>query len=557
MALIRDAAAPNKIVGAWRRMFGGVQSPAETAKKIQRLGMTPIQRELNWLLAWYSGCQYEALQHEWDGSAVLSPFDLEAMGTRKGTPPNFVGGEEQSKVPRAMRKPKAPYQLARAVIDRFTSFLFSEEVHPRLEVLGDQKTEDYLTGLCEASAFWPTWELARGHGGAMGTTCVGFKFVRGRLRLEVHDVRWITPEFLDRETHELASIDIRYQRETQVEKPGKPGEFETKYYWIRRFIDAQVYVDYEPVWVTDEEPDWEQHIQERIEHNFGFCPAVWVLNLPQPDDDFYGACDIHALHPMIREIDELQSAASHDTLANCESTLSISAPNCKIPTHVTKGVGKTLIFEGPDGGQANYVESTGVGAKNAQERADKCREQFLECAQCVLDQQQSQGPAKTATETELLQGPMKQKVWRLRGRYGEAGVKPLVEKLLQAVRALQTRGVPVYVPPRVDTLDDGTQKVTPRVLGPGGYLQCTWHTTSKPTAEDLAQGTTAVVPLQQGGIINKRIARKYILPLLGEEDVPQALRDLEAEDKKAEAEEAKQLEMQRQAQMGYGAPQEE
>lgn len=551
--MIREPRAANRVLSILEKMSGGGGTPnSQVYGKIRRLGMTEKQRELNYLLSWVEGCQYDAYRWGWDGDPHETPLEREAITAGKNIPPGFkdISGKH---IPFRFRRPTAPYQLARAVVDRFTGQLFSRSVHPRVTMLGDDKTEDYLQGLCEVARMWPAWMRARRHGGAMGTTCVGFKFIEGKPLIEVHDVRWITPIFRSLDTLELQSIDIRWQRPKEVEVA--KDRWETKYVWERRIVDDEADTVFHPVWVTDEEPDWEAHVDVRVEHGFGFCPAVWVQNLPASDGGVYGECDIHGLHDMIRQIDELLSASAAGTLGNCDPTLVLQSTG-KIASELRKGSGNAIKFEGVDG-SAQYLEMSGTGAQAAREQAKETRERFLECAQCVLDMAQSEGPDRTATEIDKKHGPMAQKVGVLQEQYGEMGLKPLLDKMLDAIRILEGRGLKVLVPPKV-VKDTQTGKVErkDRVLGPGdGQLHVEWSLSEEPQPADALQAVQAASMAQQSGLLDRVHAVKYTGKYFNVEDPLQMLREMqEAEEEQQAEQEQKEQEMMQQGIGPDGSP---
>jgi nucleoside-diphosphate-sugar epimerase len=68
-------------------------------------------------------------------------------------------------------------------VNRFTGLLFSERRHPRVRTLADPDTENWLEGFIDQTRLWAWMMFARTHGGSMGTTCVGFKFVEGDITI--------------------------------------------------------------------------------------------------------------------------------------------------------------------------------------------------------------------------------------------------------------------------------------------------------------------------------------------------------------------------------------
>ena len=132
-----DWMAPLKVFGA--TMGGGaIDQPADVMGRLHRLGMSPRQQELNHLFSIYRATQYSTCSTEWDGSQRVGLIDREAINTGSYIPPGFYDGGAM--LPLRFRKPTAPYPLARVIVDRFTSLLFSEKRHPRVRVADDDAT---------------------------------------------------------------------------------------------------------------------------------------------------------------------------------------------------------------------------------------------------------------------------------------------------------------------------------------------------------------------------------------------------------------------------------
>ena len=159
---------------------------------------------------------------------------------------------------------------------------------------------------------WQTAILARTIGGAMGSVAVGFQFIDGVPVIEVHDPRWCNPVFKDSFTNKLKSLEIRYMRPEDVQVGGQWQEVN---FWHRRIITETEDIIFEPAEVGDgAEPRWQ--VKTRAIHELGFCPVVWVQNLPVLDDTD-GDPDCHGIYEMVEAIDSLVSQAYRGVLFNC------------------------------------------------------------------------------------------------------------------------------------------------------------------------------------------------------------------------------------------------
>ncbi len=500
----------------------------EVANKVQdnvaRMGMSPRQLELNRRWSYYCCAQYDARVTDWDGTPRVDPVEREAIASAAFLPPGFYdAGGQLNDMPLQFRRPTAPYNLGRVIVDRFTGLLFSERRHPKLAAIGDPDTEDYVNALAEECRLWMTMVIARGYGGATGTAVVGFMFLDGKPTLEIHDPRWTLPRWKDRDRLVIAAIEKRYQFPKEV-KNVETGEWETVWFWYRRIIDDTLDIVYEPVEVGDgEEPEWKR--QTLVEHNLGFCPVVWIQNLPVLDD-IDGEPDILGIYDNIETIDKLLAQAVRGTIANCDPTPVMEGiENTEVPSQIRKGSGNLIKLPK---GTFRYAEITGEGPKAALELADKQRAFALEVAQCVLDHPDMAG-RRTATEIERIYSSMLSKADILREQYGQRGVLALVRMMVAAIRQREGRATrdgdqivreAIFLPPRVD--DDG--KLKPRKLGKSGaQLTLAWPGYFEPSVEDAQQATQAANTAKIGQLIDEDHASKFVATYFNVEDVPAML----------------------------------
>lgn len=391
--------------------------------RVARLGLSTRQLELNRLWSYYRCQQYEARKIDWNGSERRDPIETEIIATAGFLPAGFVdvGGQQ---MPLKFRRPTAPYHLIKVIVDRFTGLLFSEKRHPQLTVEGDEDTEDYANALAKSSRLWAQMIKARQYGGAMGSVAVGFQFVDGRPQVDVHDPRWCIPDFLDRSTHKLRSIEKRYMY--PLEERDEQGRWVENWYWYRRIIDDRTDILFEPAKVeSGDEPEWK--VQKQVEHALGFCPVIWLQNLPI-EDDIDGDPDCEGIVDQVETIDSLIAQANLGTLANLDPTL-LLITDAELPT-LRKGSGNAVKL--PAGSSGTYLEIGGAGIKVALELTTQLRSWALEVAQCVLEHPDVS--AATATEIERRYESMIAKADILREQYGEKLVKPLVEMMLEAAR---------------------------------------------------------------------------------------------------------------------------
>jgi len=506
-----DWTATQTVFGA--TMGGGaIPDQSDIMGRIRRLGMSPRQMELNHLYAVYRAAQYDTCSSEWDGSQKISRIDREAINSGAYIPPGFY--DLGAMLPLRFRRPTAPYPLARVIVDRFTSLLFSEKRHPRVKIEDDDATDDYVQALLDASRFWPTWMQARGLGGAMGSVAVGFSILAGKPHLEIFDPRWATPVFVSRTGNELKRLEVLYQypRETY---DGETGVWREVPYWYRRVIDAERDIVYRSIPVTDEAPVWQ--VENEVMHGLGEVPVVWCQNTPT-QDDADGDSDVHGVLEMLHAIDQLLAQAQIGTIANADPTLVIST-DASLPPDLAKGSRAPIQL--PSSGKAQYLELQGIGAKAATELADLYRKRVLESCHCVLEDG-SDGKERTATEVERSYAAMIARTDVLREQWGETGLKPLLNKMLRAIRTVEqgrmgedgrvVRGV-VTIPPHIDRNAEGRiVSKRPREIGSGEVIDLVWPAYFEPTITDADVAVKTAAAALAGKLVDQEAAVSYVAP---------------------------------------------
>lgn len=510
------------------RQMQGALAP-EVMGRVARLGLSPRQQEMNRLWATYRGQQYSARKIDWDGTEKSQGIDAEAIASAGFLPPGYY--DAGASFPIKFRRPSVPYHLRKVIVDRFTGLLFSDRKHPAIRVEGDSIAEDYVRTLAEVSRLWPAMIMVRTYGGSMGTTAAGFQFIDGKPVVEVHDPRWCFPVFEDRYALRLASMEKKYMFPVDERDP-ETGEWVQRPYWYRRIIDTERDVLFKAIPVTDEEPQWE--VEREVVHGFGFCPVVWVQNLPV-QDDIDGDPDCLGVDDMCEQIDALLSQANQGILASCDPTLKIIT-DAELDS-VRKGSKNALKL--PQGSTADYMEISGQGIKSAMDMVTHLREMVLEVAQCVLDQPGGASSRRTATEIEKLYASMLAKADVLREQYGERCIKPLLEMMVRAVRLLEKpRAVEggiirqmVKLPPRIVTKDDLSIVREPRKLPDDADMEINlnWGPYFNPSLDEAFKAVQAATTARLGGMLDHEHAVAFTAPYLLVEDARSMARKVQLE----------------------------
>jgi hypothetical protein len=492
---------------------------------------TPRQKQLEYYWRYYRCTNYDGRRVDWSGNEQLGTEMHEMVATSGVIPAGFYDAGQT--LPIKFRKPTAPYYLGKAIVNRFTSLLFSSRRHPKI-VCDDPATEDWLVGFADATRLWARMIQARTFGGAMGSVGIGFKFVAGRPIVEVHDPRYSTPTFSDKELQIVGKFEKRYQY--SVDEQNADGAWAEVWYWYRRVIDDEIDVVWEKIRVDGvDEPNWLQLPYKSTQHNLGFCPVCWIQNMPV-DNDIDGDPDCHGVLDLIHAVDALYAQANRGTLANCDPSLVIESDSEF--DDIRKGSGAALQVE--KGGKAVYLEITGAGIDRAMKLAEVLEHRVQIVARCQLEANQS-GPARTVEEVEHNYSSMVEQADIYREQYGEVGVRTLLTMVLQAARQLgalkvsSTDGLPRIVRQQIKlpkrTVKDeqtGETRYEERAIGNGEQVELRWPAYFTPSQETVLKATQSAVFAKTGELIDDKHATESIAEYYQVENVPEMLAKIRA-----------------------------
>ena len=124
---------------------------------------TERYRQLSRYASFFDCEQYAHQTSDWWG---MTADQMETVSSKVLVASGFEMPGMDLKV--RQKRPTAPYHLGRAIPERFTGLLFSEERRPTIDVEGDPDTADLLNALIEQSCYWSRLSAARNMGGSMG-----------------------------------------------------------------------------------------------------------------------------------------------------------------------------------------------------------------------------------------------------------------------------------------------------------------------------------------------------------------------------------------------------
>lgn len=478
--------------------------------------------------SFYETTQYDHLKQDWWG---MNADNLETVSPEIQVPFGFTQPALDMTNVR-MKRPTAPYHLVKAVVDRFTGFLFSESRRPTVSVLGDQDTENFLLAVIDQCRFWAKLREARAKGGSCGSVLVTTHVRNGKFSIEVHNPKQCQMVWHDRRTLTPAGMLKLYRFPVEVDVTDKDGNVtgtEIVEFLYRRIITDTHDIVYKPVQLLDDGSEIQWEVESETEHNLGFFPGVWIQNLPALDRED-GDPDCHGAWQTFDTIDRVVSQMNKAVLLNLDPTLVTSVDPKVVAANGGIRTGSDGALNVGVGGSASFLEISGSGVEAGHKLVGLLRQQALDVVRCVMvDPQTISGAAQSAKAIEYIYAPMLEKADDLRAQYGDLGIVPLLQIIEKMARELQGRAFPLEpdetgkprilkysfdLPPKSD---DG--KLVPHTIGPGGYIQIKWGPYFPATEDDKEKSVRTITAAKSGGLIDKTTAIQQGAPLFGVRDV--------------------------------------
>jgi hypothetical protein len=497
--------------------------------RAMKLAMTPRQVELNYYYSFYAAEQYDSRVVAWDGTKVPRLAERDGIVRQTNIPPGFIdAGHAYDAVPLAYRKPEVEHHLVRKVVFKFTALLFGERTRPKLIVKDDDKATEWLTDMTKSCGYWQRWVASRDLAGAMGSTAMTFKFVAGRLEIEVHDTRWCKPVITNHRTGDCSSLEIKYMYEDEWTDP--KGHRAMRWFWYRRVIDQGADTTFQPVMVDpDKELTWTVDPEKTVQHNLGFFPGVWVKNSEAPNA-IDGDSDCKGVYGNTEMMDRLLTQAAVGAVNNADPTLWLATQDQRFDD-VRKGSRNAIRTT--EGGKVGYVEMAGSGTASALTVFDKVDNVTSEAVGYVRDEER-EGGAMTAEEVRRRQGAEFAGTEKRREHYAHAAIIPLTERIVRAAMVLsrqEVRDPATGVVTSVTTI----HKPLPKALASGELaskhiddagvtIEVEWPPLAPQTAQDAQAAATAVAAVVLAGIMDKETAARYIADPFGVADVDDMIR---------------------------------
>ena len=401
-------------------------------------------------------------------------------------------------VPIQKRAPSVRYSLCRTVVDDSISLLFGNGRFPEIEadsddaraVIADLVKQTQLAHSMSEAAFF----------GSVGSAAVLMLVLAGVVHWVPMSTAHLVPKFDPLAPKTLISVTQRYKiSRDDVAAMGytklAADNNDIRDWWYQRTWDDMADWQFVPIPTTADDPaKMEIDVGKSVEHNLGFCPVVWIKNLPGPSSTgtpIDGACTFRAAIDTSIEIDYQLSQVGRGLKYSSDPMLMIKDPGDLDGQSITRGGGQALTVAA--GGDAKMLEINGGGSNAVIEYVRTLRELALESIHGNRASPEQLSGAASGRALELMNQGL---IWladNLRTTYGDGGVLPLIKMV-----ALASQKMPIKVAGKIVKID------------PGEQFSLRWPAWYPKTATERGQDADTVVKLVNGDVISTETATKFV-----------------------------------------------
>src|SRR5580693_4564372 len=435
-------------------------------------------RELDRRAQFYACTQHNWKQYDFDGRATPT------TPQRPYTQPLLTAEQAPYYVPLRLRRPSAPYRLARVIVRSFTTLLFGEQRWPSIKGMGDEDSTDFVEALCKEASLSTKFIQARNIGGSCGTVGLSWCYHEGKPRVNVHEGKHChVHEWADREELIPAHVSEIY-RYPKDEWDDAKNAVVRNWYWSRHDWTEDSDVCFLPVLVDTrngraQEPEWVVDQTNSVQHDDGDCHFVWIQNIRTNDVD--GLPDYDGLYENFDTIDVLNSVLARAVTLNCDPTLVLKMDLDLVQRMGVKKGSDNALTVGKDG-DARYMEMSGSGIDKGMAYLEKERVHALEVAECVItDPDTLAANGVSAVAIKMIYAKMIQRCEELREQYGAA----LKRLICQMMKVAQEKGSETIIVVNDNGDEESAQYVVN--LPPKVVSEPVMGDNGKPTGEENTQ----------------------------------------------------------------------
>jgi hypothetical protein len=362
----------------------------------------------------------------------------------------------QEYIPLRQRRPCVRSNLARVVVEDVASLVFGEGRFPKVDCGENADAEEALLRLSKDARLNDIMvdAVTRGSVGSIAIHMRVLKQREGKDRyrafFDVHDTQFLEPEFDPTCPDRLIAVRERYKVKGEqlkalgYEIPDDAGALD---FWFGRDWNEQEEIWWQPWPVSAEEPAMVKDGARSVPHGLGFCPWVWVKNLPGrlrllPEigltgsamrfSDVDGTCTFAASIETVMEIDYLLSQGGRGLKYSMDPMLMLKEPAAPMDSNgeILKSPSNVLITS--EKGDAKLLEISGNGFTTMLEFVRTLRETALEAIHGNRASPEKLSAAQSGRAMELLNMALIWLAEKKRSTYGEGALLSLFRMALAA-----------------------------------------------------------------------------------------------------------------------------
>lgn len=429
----------------------------------------PRTRVLNTLRRFLDGTLYDVLPHHFH--------------EERGAAGNYI--------PLRQRRPSVRYNLSKTVVEDSVSLLFGEGHFPTINCSDPQVQIALLDIFRDAHLNQVMTDAALR--GAVGSTAVLMRILKGKIFFEVLDTAYLTPVWDPANPDSLLRVTERYKASgRRLADIGFEVAEPDKQYWFQRQWDTAQESWFTPVPIEDQAVLPTLDLDRSVQHNLGFVPVVWIKNLPgmpttgDPND---GACTFRAAIETQIEIEYQLSQAGRGLKYSSDPTLLIKEP-AFTENQIVKGAGNALLVG--ENGDAKLLEIGGTASAAVIEYVRMLREFALESIHGNRAAADRLTAAQSGRALELMNQGLFWLAENLRVSYGETALLTLARMVICASNIYPLQAMGRTIPP----------------LDAAAHLSIAWPRWYPSTADDRQKDAQALASLAQAGLLSKASAMK-------------------------------------------------
>ncbi len=403
------------------------------------------------------------------------------------------GGGEY--IPVADRAPGVRYQLCRMVVEDSISLLFGDNHFPGVQT-DDEPTRDALAGLIRETHLDAVMTDAAIRG-SVGSVAIRLRVLKQRVFFDVCETIFLTPEYDPEAPDVLIGILERYKvkgRDLAAQGYAVTEDNLGADHWFQRQWDTENETWFLPLLVTDAAEGKKPKVDtaRSVNHGLGFCPWVWIKNLPG-GDGIDGLCTFRGAINTQIEIEYQLSLGARALKYSASPTLLLKEPS-GTNGQIQIAAGDTIVVD--KDGDGKWLEIDGGASEAVREYVRLMREMAIESIHGNRSNADKVSAAQSGRALELLHQPL---IWltdKLRITYGECGLLPLLNLVVRAAQKypLKVKGKSV-------------------VLAGDADLSLAWPRWFPATSADRSSDANTLRTLTGAGLMSEQTAIKQLVPV--------------------------------------------